>query len=69
MNSDKENTQEHGENAKKPMESTTESWMGLSLAEVFAKSPYGTCGNAKMKPLVITGAVPPKPTQSEQEKK
>jgi hypothetical protein len=66
---DKENLLEPGENEKKPIESTTESLKGLSLAEVFAKSPYGTYGNAKMKPLVITGAAQPKPSQSEQEKK
>jgi len=62
---DKENLLEPGESEKKPTESTTESLKGLSLAEFFARSPYGTYGNAKMKPLVITAAVPPKPAKDE----
>jgi len=61
----KENLIEPRDSEKKPAESTTESLKGLSLAEVFARSPYGTYGNAKMKPMVITGAAHPKPIQGD----
>ena len=29
---------------------------GVSLAEIFSRSKYGTYGNLKMKPLIITNS-------------
>jgi len=29
---------------------------GVSLADIFSKSKYGTYGNLKMKPLIITNS-------------
>jgi len=38
----------------KKSEQKDKKYEGVSLADIFSKSKYGTYGNLKMKPLIIT---------------
>jgi len=41
---------------------------GVSLADIFSKSKYGTYGNLKMKPLIITNCFEDKKEKIEERK-
>ena len=40
----------------KKSEQKDKKYEGVSLADIFSKSKYGTYGNLKMKPLIITNS-------------